>query len=108
MPDDEAEPSSPGEAAPPDRGISARRVTEALSEAESMGLLATGGVGRLVYASRYGPVALPVEYVVYEGRVSALDLPGACCPCSSQALAARSRKWASLGAACSWEKFAAP
>jgi hypothetical protein len=57
MPDDEAEPGSPGGSAPPDRGISARRVTEALDQAESMELLATGGVGRLVYASRYGPVA---------------------------------------------------
>ena len=34
-----------------------------------MELLATGGVGRLVYTSRYGPVALPVEYMVYEGSV---------------------------------------
>ena len=69
MPDDEAELSSPGGAAPPDREISARRVTEALSKAESMELLATGGVGRLVYTSGYGPVALPVEYIVYEGSV---------------------------------------
>jgi len=49
--------------------MSARRVTEALDEAESMELLATAGVGRLVYTSRYGPVALPVEYMVYEGSV---------------------------------------
>jgi hypothetical protein len=26
-------------------------------------------VGRLAYTSRYGPAALPVEYVVYEGSV---------------------------------------
>ena len=69
MPDDEAKPSSPGGSAPPDRGMNARRVVEALSEAESMELLATGGVGRLVYTSRYGPMALPVEYMVYEGSV---------------------------------------
>jgi nitroimidazol reductase NimA-like FMN-containing flavoprotein (pyridoxamine 5'-phosphate oxidase superfamily) len=34
-----------------------------------MELLAPGGVGRLAYTSRYGPVALPVEYVVYQGAV---------------------------------------
>src|SRR5438105_13566957 len=69
MPDDEAKPSSAGGSALPERAMSARRVAEGLDEAESMGLLATGEVGRLVYASRYGPVALPVEYVVREGSV---------------------------------------
>jgi nitroimidazol reductase NimA-like FMN-containing flavoprotein (pyridoxamine 5'-phosphate oxidase superfamily) len=49
--------------------MSARRVAEVLDEAECMELLATGGVGRLVYTSRYGPIALPVEYMVYEGSV---------------------------------------
>lgn len=49
--------------------MSARSVREALDEAECMELLATGGVGRLAYASRYGPMALPGEYMVYEGSV---------------------------------------
>jgi nitroimidazol reductase NimA-like FMN-containing flavoprotein (pyridoxamine 5'-phosphate oxidase superfamily) len=40
----------------------AGRVLEPLSEAECMGLLADGGLGRLVYNSRYGPMALPVVY----------------------------------------------
>ena len=35
---------------------------ERLSDAECMELLASGGVGRLVYTSRYGPTALPVAY----------------------------------------------
>jgi nitroimidazol reductase NimA-like FMN-containing flavoprotein (pyridoxamine 5'-phosphate oxidase superfamily) len=40
----------------------AGRVLKPLSEAECMGLLADGGLGRLVYNSRYGPMALPVVY----------------------------------------------
>jgi hypothetical protein len=39
--------------------MSARRVLEPLSKAECMQLLANGGLGRLVYNSRYGPTALP-------------------------------------------------
>jgi len=34
-----------------------------------MELLAPGGVGRLVYTSRYGPVAVPVQYILDEGSV---------------------------------------
>jgi Pyridoxamine 5'-phosphate oxidase len=44
-------------------------VTENLAEAESMALLATEGLGRLVYDSRYGPVALPVVYTIDEGSI---------------------------------------
>jgi len=55
MPDDEADLS-------PDHGMSNWRALEPLSEAECMGLLASGGLGRLVYSSRYGPTALPVVY----------------------------------------------
>jgi hypothetical protein len=47
MPDDEAD-------------LSAGRLLEPLSDAECMRLLADGGLGRLVYSSRYGPMALPV------------------------------------------------
>jgi hypothetical protein len=60
MPDD----SSPGGSASPDPDAQERRVLERLSEAESMGLLAGGGLGRLVYTSRYGPTALPVMFKI--------------------------------------------
>jgi hypothetical protein len=69
MPDDKADPSSPSGSAPPDPGASARRVLERLSEAECMELLVNGGVGRLVYTSRYGLTALPVAYKIDGGSV---------------------------------------
>jgi Pyridoxamine 5'-phosphate oxidase len=62
MPDDKGDPGSASGPAPPDPGASTWRVLERLSDAECMGLLASGGVGRLVYTSRYGPTALPVAY----------------------------------------------
>jgi hypothetical protein len=62
MPDKKADPGSASGPAPPDRGASTWRVLERLSEAECMELLAYGGVGRLVYTSRYGLTALPVAY----------------------------------------------
>jgi nitroimidazol reductase NimA-like FMN-containing flavoprotein (pyridoxamine 5'-phosphate oxidase superfamily) len=52
---------------PDDAG--ARRVLERLGEAESLELLATGGLGRLVYTSRYGPAALPVVYMIDQGSI---------------------------------------
>jgi Pyridoxamine 5'-phosphate oxidase len=64
MPDDEAGLSSPSGSASPDPGARTWRVLEALSEAECMRLLAGGGLGRLVYNSRYGPTALPTVYKV--------------------------------------------
>ena len=64
MPDDDADLSSPGGSASPGPGASARRVLEPLSKAECMQLLASGGIGRLVYNSRYGPTALPVSYKI--------------------------------------------
>ena len=51
MPDDEANP-----------GMRNWRALQPLTEAECMGLLADGGMARLVYSSRYGPTALPVVY----------------------------------------------
>jgi Pyridoxamine 5'-phosphate oxidase len=69
MPDDEADLSSPRGAAPPDPGVSARRMLERLGEAECMALLADGGVGRLVFTSRYGPTALPVMYKIDGGSI---------------------------------------
>jgi nitroimidazol reductase NimA-like FMN-containing flavoprotein (pyridoxamine 5'-phosphate oxidase superfamily) len=48
---------------------SARRVVERLDEAECLRLLSIRGLGRLVYNSRYGPMALPVEYTMHEGSI---------------------------------------
>jgi nitroimidazol reductase NimA-like FMN-containing flavoprotein (pyridoxamine 5'-phosphate oxidase superfamily) len=47
----------------------ADRVMEHLSEAESLELLAGGGVARLVYDGRYGPTALPVAYTMDQGSI---------------------------------------
>ena len=69
MPENEADLSSASGSASPGLGMSARRVMEHLSEAECMELLANGGVGRLVYTSRYGPTALPVEYMIDAGSI---------------------------------------
>ena len=64
MPDD-ADFSSPSGSASPGPGVNARRVLERLGEAECMGLLADGGMGRLVFNSRYGLTALPVMYKIH-------------------------------------------
>jgi len=48
---DEADLSSPG---------GPGGVVDLLGDAECWRLLASGGLGRLVYSSRYGPTALPV------------------------------------------------
>jgi Pyridoxamine 5'-phosphate oxidase len=69
MPDDKANLSSPSGSAPPDPGANTWRVVAPLSEAESLELLATAGLGRLVYNSRYGPTALPVTYRVDAGSI---------------------------------------
>ena len=34
-----------------------------------MELLGAGRIGRLIYSSRYGPVALPSEYKIHEGSI---------------------------------------
>lgn len=67
MPDDEADLGSPSGSGSPGPGVNARRVVERLGEAECLELLATGGVGRLVFTSRYGLTALPVAYKI-DGR----------------------------------------
>jgi Pyridoxamine 5'-phosphate oxidase len=64
MPDNEADLSSSGDAASPGPGAGVQRVVELLGEAECWELLATGGLGRLVYNNRYGLTALPVVYIV--------------------------------------------
>jgi nitroimidazol reductase NimA-like FMN-containing flavoprotein (pyridoxamine 5'-phosphate oxidase superfamily) len=38
------------------------RVIETLDEAECLRLIAPGGIGRIAYASRFGPVVLPANY----------------------------------------------
>src|SRR5262249_10556980 len=62
MSDNEADLSSPSGSASQDPGVNVWRVADRLSEAECMELLANGGVGRLVFTSRYGPTALPTVY----------------------------------------------
>jgi hypothetical protein len=52
-------------------GSARRRVAERLDEAECLRLLGAGGIGRLIYNSRYGPTALPVEYKMHDGSVGA-------------------------------------
>ena len=44
-------------------------MADRLSESECMELLAHGGVGRLVFTSRYGPTALPVTYKIDAGSL---------------------------------------
>ena len=69
MPDNKADLSSPTGSASPGSGVSARRVVERLDEPECMQLLTTARIGRLVYNSRYGLVAVPSEYKIHEGSI---------------------------------------
>jgi len=69
MPDNKADLSSAGGSASPGPGAGARRLLERLSDAESLDLLASGGLGRLVYNGPSGPMALPVAYRVHEGSI---------------------------------------
>jgi hypothetical protein len=69
MPDDRTDLSSPSGSASPGPGVSGWRVLEPLGEDECMELLASVRLGRLVYTSRYGPTALPVNYTIDEGSV---------------------------------------
>lgn len=45
------------------------RVIEELDEAECLLLIAPGGIGRIAYAGRFGPVVLPVNYRWHDGAV---------------------------------------
>jgi nitroimidazol reductase NimA-like FMN-containing flavoprotein (pyridoxamine 5'-phosphate oxidase superfamily) len=47
----------------------ADRVIEELDEAESMRLIAPGGIGRIAYGSRFGPAVLPVNYKWHDGAI---------------------------------------
>ena len=45
------------------------RVIEELDEDTCLQLISGGGVGRLAYASRFGPAVLPVNYALHDGAV---------------------------------------
>ena len=47
----------------------ADRVIEELDEAESLRLIAPGGIGRIAYNSRFGPAVLPVNYTWHDGAI---------------------------------------
>jgi nitroimidazol reductase NimA-like FMN-containing flavoprotein (pyridoxamine 5'-phosphate oxidase superfamily) len=61
MPDDEADLTSPSGSAWPG--------PPRMSEAEAMELLASGGLGRLIYNGPDGPTALPVVYKIDAGSI---------------------------------------
>jgi nitroimidazol reductase NimA-like FMN-containing flavoprotein (pyridoxamine 5'-phosphate oxidase superfamily) len=44
-------------------------VLEELDEAESLRLIAPGGIGRIGFSGRYGPTVMPVNYQLYEGTI---------------------------------------
>jgi hypothetical protein len=69
MPDDEADLNSSSGSASPGPGVEAWSVTEPFGGAEAMELLGSGGLGRLVYNGRYGPMALPVVYTIDAGSL---------------------------------------
>lgn len=45
------------------------RVIEELSEDECLRLISAGGIGRIAFTSRYGPVVLPVNYRVHDQAI---------------------------------------
>ena len=47
----------------------ADRVIEELSEAQCLQLIAPGGIGRIAYTGRFGPVVLPVNYTLLDQAV---------------------------------------
>ncbi len=47
----------------------ADRTIEELDEAESLRLIAAGGIGRIAYMSRFGPAVLPVNYQWHDGAI---------------------------------------
>jgi nitroimidazol reductase NimA-like FMN-containing flavoprotein (pyridoxamine 5'-phosphate oxidase superfamily) len=47
----------------------ADRVIEELDEAQSLQLIRAGGIGRIAYASRFGPAVLPVNYKWHDGAI---------------------------------------
>jgi nitroimidazol reductase NimA-like FMN-containing flavoprotein (pyridoxamine 5'-phosphate oxidase superfamily) len=47
----------------------ADRVIEELDEDQCLSLISGGGIGRIAYASRFGPAVLPVNYALQDGAV---------------------------------------
>ncbi len=45
------------------------RVIEELDEDQCLTLIAEGGIGRIAYASRFGPAVLPVNYAWRDGAI---------------------------------------
>jgi nitroimidazol reductase NimA-like FMN-containing flavoprotein (pyridoxamine 5'-phosphate oxidase superfamily) len=48
---------------------SVRRVLENLEEAECLRLISPGGVGRIAFTGRFGPMVLPVNYKLVENTI---------------------------------------
>ena len=69
MPDNKAQLNLDSRDMCPGSGGTGRRVLERMDDAESMELLRTGRIGHLAYGSRYGPLALPLEYEVFEDSI---------------------------------------
>ena len=44
-------------------------VLEELDEAECLRLISPGGIGRIAFTGRFGPMVLPVNYQLYQGTV---------------------------------------
>jgi len=42
---------------------------EELDEAECLRLISPGGIGRIAYSGRFGPMVLPVNYQLHEGTI---------------------------------------
>ena len=47
----------------------ADRVMEVLDEDQCLALIGPGGIGRIAYSSRSGPVVLPVNYALQDGAI---------------------------------------
>lgn len=69
MPDNKAQFNLDSRDTSPCSGGTGRRVVERMDDAESMELLRTERIGHLAYDSRYGPLALPLEYEVFEDSI---------------------------------------
>ena len=47
----------------------AKPAVELLDEAECLRLISAGGVGRIGYTGRFGPIVVPVNYALHEGTI---------------------------------------
>ncbi|GAB3975511.1 hypothetical protein GCM10029978_059820 [Actinoallomurus acanthiterrae] len=52
------------------------RTIEELGEDECLRLISAGGVGRIAYTGRFGPVVLPVNYKLHDGAIVFRTAPG--------------------------------